>query len=395
MNVWVLSPTFPPTICGIGDHTAKMVQALSTLRPHWRWSIYTTQTSETITLLRKGITVLPFVSIWQGRPFQKAIQNALTQNRPDGVVIQYTPHLYHRLGINPDICRVARRLSDEGIPVYLILHELYVPMDWQPRHWITGPIQRHILDELVTHAHVAFVTTPERQSILKQRYPKARIVYLPVSSNIEPIPCPPEDIQALRAQWCRFTDERLLLFWGKLHPSKQLPLILKGLRHIKARNIPFQTLYIGPDQGVLNAARQKGFSDLHNHLHALGSLPETEVSRYLQAVDWVLYPLEDGASTRRGGLMAVMQHGTPVITTFGPATDPLLRSCANIHFAHSGDDFIRLADELTCTARSQHTGASLAMQRFFEAHYAWPKLADALLQTIESDLPKVILSGAR
>jgi glycosyltransferase involved in cell wall biosynthesis len=46
-----------------------------------------------------------------------------------------------------------------------------------------------------------------------------------------------------------------------------------------------------------------------------GFLPRAEVSAAFLAADLAVLPYRDGASFRRGSLMAVLAHGLPVVTT--------------------------------------------------------------------------------
>src|SRR5205823_4138588 len=57
-----------------------------------------------------------------------------------------------------------------------------------------------------------------------------------------------------------------------------------------------------------------------------GPLSAEEVTRRLRAVDIYLAPLPDGISTRRGSLIAGLQHGLPTVASVGRHTDDVLRS---------------------------------------------------------------------
>src|SRR5690606_22549500 len=47
-----------------------------------------------------------------------------------------------------------------------------------------------------------------------------------------------------------------------------------------------------------------------------GWLPPEAVSAHLQACDVVVLPYRDGASLRRGSLLAALVHGLPIVTTW-------------------------------------------------------------------------------
>jgi glycosyltransferase involved in cell wall biosynthesis len=80
-------------------------------------------------------------------------------------------------------------------------------------------------------------------------------------------------------------------------------------------------------QGSLELAAQltRTHPGLRNRLHATGPLPADAVAVHLAACDLLLQPFPDGVSTRRGSVMAGLALGLPIVTSDGPATEPIWR----------------------------------------------------------------------
>ena len=114
--------------------------------------------------------------------------------------------------------------------------------------------------------------------------------------------------------------------------------------------------------------------DLAERVVWTGYAPEDEVSGHLLAADALALPYRDGASPRRGSLMAALAHGRAVVSTSG-ANDPDLRDGENIRLVPP-DDPTALASALAAlwgdpAARARLEAGALALSE----RYAWPGIA--------------------
>lgn len=110
---------------------------------------------------------------------------------------------------------------------------------------------------------------------------------------------------------------------------------------------------------------------------------ESEIAALLAEADAALLPYGDGASERRGSLLACLQSGIPVFTEHGPATPPWLR--------HTTVDLLEFTDLADQAARviaplSSHPVADPAHRRELEFELGrrrWGAIAEAHLEVYE------------
>ena len=76
---------------------------------------------------------------------------------------------------------------------------------------------------------------------------------------------------------------------------------------------------------------------ISERVHWTGFLSDTRVSAFLHAADMLVMPYQDGASLRRGTLMAALAHGRPLITTFPSEPTPELVHGENVWLIPAGN----------------------------------------------------------
>lgn len=104
-----------------------------------------------------------------------------------------------------------------------------------------------------------------------------------------------------------------------------------------------------------------------------GALDDAAIARELAEAEVACFPFPDGASERRGSLLAALAAGVPVISRAGAHTTPALRDVfaqANTA-AEMADAISRLASN--AEARDRLATAGLA----YTAERTWPRIAEA------------------
>jgi polysaccharide biosynthesis protein PslF len=113
-----------------------------------------------------------------------------------------------------------------------------------------------------------------------------------------------------------------------------------------------------------------------------GYLPPTEISAALLAADMAVLPYAGGASFRRGSLLAVLEHGLPVVTTT-PADKDTHSALAERHAAIlvAPGDPAALVEAVQSLAKDPHLRQQLAEGASALARaFSWERIAGMHLE---------------
>lgn len=240
----------------------------------------------------------------------------------DAVLLQYNPFMYGRWGFAPWLPVSLRALGPRSRrPILaLMVHEPYVPMvSW--RWTLMGLWQRTQLAALRAEADVVFASIEAWTSQLSRWWPLRPTRHLPVASNLP-------DKRTSRAEererlGVDTTDTVVLAAFGTGHPARLTSLLVDAANAAAATRGRVLLLNLGAGARTLRGRLEKNVE-----LHEPGNQSEDALARSLAAADVFLIPLVDGVSTRRGSLMAALQHGLAVVGTDGPLTDRVLRDAS-------------------------------------------------------------------
>jgi glycosyltransferase involved in cell wall biosynthesis len=205
----------------------------------------------------------------------------------------------------------------KNVPVVTTFHDLRVPYLF-PK---AGRVREWIVKYLARQSDGAVLTNHEDMERIQGI---TRACLIPIGSNIV-TPLPDDfDPQAWRTQASASDGDFLVGHFGFINHSKGVPVVLAGIAKLRAQRIPARLVLIGGRTGTsdpTNAAyadeidRLIADLDLKDCIHWTGYVDDATVSAYLSACDVVTLPFLDGASFRRGTLMAAIHHGCAILTT--------------------------------------------------------------------------------
>ena len=323
-RVLMLSGEFPPLAGGVGDYTARVVEALRELGhevaaltgvlptglqdaqpPAWRW-----------------------VRSW-GFGCWRTVEMALEESRADVLHIQYQAGAFGLKGVVHALPLWLRRRRRRPL-VVTTFHDLRVPYLF-PK---AGPLRPLAVRALLWGSDPAIFVDPSDLARVQRwilRAPRGGQAagrqpwrWIPIGSNVPCAPPPGFDPATTRRELGADEKDLLIGYFGFLSASKGADTLLRALRLLLERGIPARLALVGATAGASNPtdradevlaltlARQLG---VETRLRASGYLSPADVSAHLLACDVVALPFADGASFRRGSLLAAFEHGRPVVTT--------------------------------------------------------------------------------
>jgi glycosyltransferase involved in cell wall biosynthesis len=233
---------------------------------------------------------------------------------------------------------------------------------------------------MANNAHGVIATNSADYNSLRREI-STPLAQIPIGSNIKTYTPNHVEIAEVREK-LKLTDKDCLLgYFGFLNESKGADTLLHALSLLGEQ---FHLVFIGGQTGSsdpTNVAYSEQIKTLIKQLgltrrvHWTGFLPDMRVSTYLTAADMLVMPYQDGASLRRGTLMAVLAHGRPLITTLPSESAPELVDKENVWFvpANNAQALSRAVNRLAVDKESR---AALGVQAAETANlFSWGHIA--------------------
>ncbi|MGQ9816050.1 MAG: glycosyltransferase family 4 protein, partial [Candidatus Roseilinea sp.] len=135
-------------------------------------------------------------------------------------------------------------------------------------------------------------------------------------------------------------------YFGFLNESKGGETLIRALAELRAQGLDVKLILIGGQTGDSDPTNQNyarrlmelaGARGAQAHIISTGFLNPSDVSAAFAACDCVALPYRDGASLRRGTLMAALAHGSAIVTTTPRVALPELQHEENALFVPPDD----------------------------------------------------------
>jgi glycosyltransferase involved in cell wall biosynthesis len=289
----------------------------------------------------------------------------------DVLILQYNPFSFGRWGFAPGLpvflARLRRRRPRPRIAV--VFHETCVEM--RSVSWaLMGSWQYAQLLAVQAAADVQLCSIQRYAERLRKTALGRPVHHLPVASNL---PDARTHREPSRRQLGAEADTVILSCIGLHRPERLEEYVLAAACKAGAVSPSVMLLNLGPgEQSTVQLASNVS-------MRSTGFLDEQDMAKHIAASDVFLAPYTDGVSTRRGTVMAALQHGVAVVGTLGRRTDDILREAPGLLLVELGrsDAFARSVSSLV---RQPQRRAELgsAGRGLYEAQFDWPVLVRRL-----------------
>jgi glycosyltransferase involved in cell wall biosynthesis len=323
---------YPPRPGGVSDYCAQVAAGLAARGASVHvWAPEEARPAPAI----DGVTAHPIVPSWRGAGLARL--GALLDGfpRPRRCVVQYVPHVWGRKGLNFELCDWLVERKRRGDEITLMVHEAFYPWRlWdKPTRWLLAAGQRWMARRALAASSRVYVSIPAWEQRLRPYAPDIPMTWLPVPSNI-PVVRDEARAREVRARIAA-PDQLIVGTFSTFGPHIACPLreILPRLLRDRGR----VGLLLGRGGERMAAELAARHPALRGRLVAPGPLDAGSLSLHLQACTVLVQPYPDGATSRRGTLMAPLSHGAAIVTNTGHLSESLWSETACVALARGPD----------------------------------------------------------
>lgn len=379
LHIMFITGEYPPMTGGVGAYTHELAKRLRCLGA--QVTVLTAQAAadSSVALKCGGVRVLPVVRRWDWGIWPLAA-NLAAEARCDWLHVQYQTAAFQ---MHPAINLAARAWQRKGFRVAWTYHDLLHPYLFpkagrRVRTWVT--LRPAEVADLVTVTNEG-----DRLQLAEANLTAERI---PIGSNISGSQLTAGERTAWRQKTGYRANDFVLAYFGFLNRSKGGLTLIKTLHRLAQTHPNIHLLMIGEQVGASDTGNLAYWHEVQALITKLGleprvrwtgNLPDAEVGAALNACDVLLMPYTDGASLRRGTLMAGLANGCAIVTTTPQAPLPELQEGRDLLYVPPEDDAALAAAVLRLAGDAALRSALGKNARQRSTLFTWDAIARAHL----------------
>ncbi len=247
-----------------------------------------------------------------------------------------------------------------------------------------GPLRARVTERPATRADLVIVTNEGDRQRLEGRAHNLHAI--PIGSNIAGVQLGDDERRRLRMHYGYADDVLLLGYFGFLNRSKGGDTLIGALDLLVRQGTNAHLLMIGDRLGASDPTNRATLAEIEALIAArglservrwTGRLEDAAASAALNAIDLLLLPFADGASLRRGTLMAGLANGCAIITTQPQHRLPELENGRDLLYVAAGDAPALATAAAALAADPARTAALGAAARARSRDFTWAAIAQA------------------
>jgi glycosyltransferase involved in cell wall biosynthesis len=277
-NILIITGSYPPDFCGVGDATQKTVNT----ETGKTWEVY----------YRRN---------WNIFSVFKHIKD-ISSSKIKYILLQYPTKSYGWSLVPHLLCIYFSWFTNKRFGV--IIHE---------QSHLSLRAYLALLLILVSANRIIFTTQFERNYAIKRiPFMVNRSTVVKIVSNISPS-------KNIRPILDRSID---IAYFGFISPKKGIERFIKDTARLSNE---YEVSIVGQVQSVFTEYYENLLKLCKNtNIHIRTNLSEADVADFLNNTKVAYLPFPDGVSERRGSLLAAMANGAGIVTTIGGYTTPEL-----------------------------------------------------------------------
>ena len=379
MKVVFLTRNYPPTICGVGDHTYHLATEMLSkgIKTHVICSADQIVQSN-------DISVYPIVKEWNTEGVGLVV-DVLKKIQPHWLIVQYVPHAYHPKGLPFALLSLYRAVSQLNVSILTVFHEVKIRPERAIKTRLISFLQGQLAYKLSNRSSKVVTSIDFYDNNLKKMSADKKTI-IPIASNILPIEVSLDVKQNLKEKYKISPDAKVICTFGDRNVSDYVPAFDRLLEDYP--NLVWLICGKNKTPSVIWRSR--------SYFRYVGAMPTEQIYQHLSLGDVFFMPDfvseegQGGTCNKSGSLACAMSLGIPIVGSKGDMNNKLLVDGYNILLTDIRNP-LAVYDALKLCLETQGLSTYLGhnARQFYEQSLTWTASAEQFLALMDPSVKRV------